>query len=351
MSISDIVAPETPAGGPSITVCVPVYNVEQYLEECLDSIFSQDYMNFDVVMVDDGSSDRSGAICDEYVERYPQRALVIHKGNEGSLLARHDGYIRATGQYVMCVDADDLLVPDALGTVAAAAGKTGADVVRFGFTRTRGDVDISVGTDCLQRCQPEEKSAMLRLLCRSTSGSENPMWFKAVRRECVGVDIDLASFQGLSFAEDFLQTIIVYDRANTFCTLDARLYYYRPGTGITRSYNQHFYRDVCRCLDEAESYALRWERDYACDGLLAGLAACRLDSAAQYAEWLASRGDTSGLDALRASEDFIRCIDIKESSELLRLDRRFVLAALKKGIYSLVAAVAKIRKIKKSKRL
>lgn len=345
MRVRDAAALTAPKEGPSITVCVPVYNVEQYLRECLDSIFSQDYTNFEVIMVDDGSTDGSGAICDEYADHHPHKALVVHKANEGLLLARREGFARATGQYVMCVDSDDVLAPGALGAVAAAVAETGADVVRFGFTRKRGDIPPSIGALRLQVCPAKEKPAMLRLLCRSTSGSENPMWFKAVRRTCVGVDLDFSAFRGLTFAEDFLQTLVVYDRADSFCFLDACLYFYRPGTGITCAYSEHFYHDVVQCLDVAESYAQRWEQDYACDGLMAGLAACRLDSAAQYAEWLASKGDKEGLDALRLSEDFMRCSDIAETGKLLRLDRRFVLAVLRLRMYSLVAAVAKARAI------
>ena len=128
-----------PSSGVTITVCVPVYNVERYLCECLDSIFSQNYADFDVVLVDDGSTDSSGAICDEYAARYPQQALVFHKDNEGLLLARRDGFALAAGDYVMCVDSDDALVPGALALVAATAAKTSADVVRFGFTREESE--------------------------------------------------------------------------------------------------------------------------------------------------------------------------------------------------------------------
>lgn len=338
-----IVAPDS---GVSITVCVPVYNVVRYLRECLDSIFSQDYANFDVIIVDDGSSDGSGAICDEYVARYPQQASVIHKDNGGLLLARRDGFARAAGDYVMCVDSDDALVPEALSAVAAAVAEVGADVVRFGFTREKAEVVPTASSASLKFYSAEEKPAMLRALCRSTSGSENPMWFKAIRHECVGAEVDFTSFKGLTFAEDFLQTLTVYDRARTFCFLDTSLYYYRPGSGITRAYDPHFYRDVCRCLDEAEDFACRWEREYGCNELMSGLAACRLDSGAQYAEWMALRGDTVGLDDLLASRDFARCLQMPDTGELLRFDRRLVLCALRRRAFPIIAGIAKARAAK-----
>lgn len=349
MPIRYSIALDAPAYGPSITVCVPVYNVEPYLRECLDSIFSQDYPCFDVVIIDDGSTDGSGAICDEYAANNLQRAFVVHKDNEGPLLARRDGFERAAGQYVMCVDSDDVLLPGALAAVAAAVDKTGADVVRFGFTREMGEAEPK-HADSTSSCEffpAKEKSAMLRSICCNTSGSENPMCFKAVRRECTGTDVDFSAFRGLTFAEDFLQTLTVYDRAETFCFLDAALYYYRPGSGITRAYNPHFYRDVCRCLDVAEGFARRWEADYSCDGLMDGLAACRLDSGAQYAEWMASQGDRSGLDELRSSDGFVRCSSLPGADEFLRFDRRVVVDALKHRRYSRIAVVAKARALRK----
>lgn len=332
---------------PSITVCVPVYNVERYLRECLDSIIEQDYSRFDIVLVDDGSSDGSGAICDQYASKYSDRVRVIHKVNEGPLLARRDAVALATGDYVMCIDSDDMLMPGALAVVAEAIGATGADVVKFGLTRDKdARPEQSAALPVGARCVAEEKSEKLRALCCSTAGAENSMCSKAVRRACIGADVDFAEFGGIKFAEDFLQTVVVYDRAETFCSVDAPLYYYRPGVGVTRAYNPRFYSDVCRCLTFAENYAAQWEREYKCDGLLAGLAACRLDSASQYAEWLASRGDKAGLGALRSSEDFARCATAPGADELLRFDRRLVVGALKRGLYPLIAAVAKAREIK-----
>lgn len=338
---------DAPKCGPSITVCVPVYNVERYLRECLDSIFSQDYSRFDVVLVDDGSTDGSAAICDEYATKNKQRAFVVHKDNEGPLLARCDGFARAAGQYVMCVDSDDMLLPGALSAVAAAIDKTEADVVRFGYTCETSAVRIADGPVICELYPAEEKSAMLRAICCTTSGVENPMWLKAVRRECVGADVDFSGFKGLTFAEDFLQTLTVYDHAKTFCFLDAILYYYRPGSGITRAYSPHFYRDACRCLDVAEGFARRWEAEYSCDGLMEGLAACRLDSGAQYAEWMVSQGDWAGLDELRASEDFERCSSLPGTGKFLRFDRRIVIDALKREKYPRIAAVAKARAVRK----
>ncbi len=327
----------------SITVTVPVYNAKKYLHECLDSIFSQDYRFFNVVMVDDGSTDGSGAICDGYARRYSQRATVIHKDNEGPLLARCEGFNHSSGEYVMCVDADDVLYPGAIAAVASAIEFTQADIVHFRASRKEFEIAPVEGDLIFDYYGEEEKSTMLRTLCCAAGGSANSMCFKAIRRECSGFDIDFSAFRGLTFAEDFLHTLAVYDRAQTICNLNAVLYFYRPASGGTRSYRSNYYRDACCCLDIAENYARRWERDYGCHGLLAGLAACRLDAAAKYAEWLAAHNDASGLAALRTSSDFVRCAKTAGSQRHLRCDRRFSVWAISHGIVAPLRLLSWIR--------
>lgn len=96
---------------PLVSIIVPVYNVEKYLRQCVESICSQSYKNIEVILVDDGSNDESPRICDEYMKK-DKRIHVIHKRKEGVLSARDDGIKKATGEYVQFVDSDDWLAPD-----------------------------------------------------------------------------------------------------------------------------------------------------------------------------------------------------------------------------------------------
>ena len=91
-----------------ISIIVPVYKVEKYLHRCIDSILTQTYQNIEVILVDDGSPDDCGRICDQYAEQ-DARIKVIHKHNEGVSMARNDGMRMASGQYLVFVDADDYL--------------------------------------------------------------------------------------------------------------------------------------------------------------------------------------------------------------------------------------------------
>lgn len=96
---------------PTVSIIVPVYNMEQYLERCVDSILSQTYKDFEIILVDDGSTDNSGIICDDYAEK-DQRIKVIHKKNGGISSARNAGIKLSKGQWLLFIDSDDCVKPD-----------------------------------------------------------------------------------------------------------------------------------------------------------------------------------------------------------------------------------------------
>lgn len=123
-----------------LSVIVPVYNVEQYLPRCMDSILAQTYPNLEIILVDDGARDASGKICDDYAARDP-RIRVIHKENGGLSSARNAGLDAARGEYLAFVDSDDWIEPEAYETMLALARKYGAKLVCGG----RYDVDGKTG--------------------------------------------------------------------------------------------------------------------------------------------------------------------------------------------------------------
>lgn len=111
------------------SVIVPVYKVEAYLPKCVESILSQDFGDFEVILVDDGSPDRCPAICDAYAER-DGRVRVIHQANKGVSAARNNGLFAARGEYIVFVDSDDILCGKALGGIFASVSENGdADIV------------------------------------------------------------------------------------------------------------------------------------------------------------------------------------------------------------------------------
>lgn len=117
---------------PSISLILPIYNVEPYLRKCLDSILEQDYDSYEVLMVDDGSPDNCPPICDEYAAR-DNRFRVFHKTNGGVSSARNVGLDNATGDWIWYVDPDDWIKPHSLSLLAEAISKGSSDLVFFGL--------------------------------------------------------------------------------------------------------------------------------------------------------------------------------------------------------------------------
>lgn len=115
-----------------VSIIVPIYNMEAYLRQCLDSLYAQVDDTMEVILVNDGSTDTSSAICQEYASRYPD-TIYINKTNGGLADARNAGVEKATGKYVYFIDSDDWLAPDAIRTLYDFAEKNDCEVVQGGF--------------------------------------------------------------------------------------------------------------------------------------------------------------------------------------------------------------------------
>lgn len=127
-----------------ISVIIPVYNVEKYIAACIDSILSQTYKNVEIVIVDDGSTDDTGLICDKYAKEY-QCIRVVHQNNAGVALARNKGLDIFNGEWVFFVDGDDRILPNALQLAHKYALETGCKVVDFNYTRIFNGKAINKG--------------------------------------------------------------------------------------------------------------------------------------------------------------------------------------------------------------
>ena len=114
------------------SIIIPVYNVELYLKECIDSLLNQTYKNIEILIVDDGSTDNSGKICDSYC-RDP-RVTVFHQSNAGVSVARNFALDQANGEYVFFVDPDDFVEPDFISCSIASLEEKNADLVIFSHT-------------------------------------------------------------------------------------------------------------------------------------------------------------------------------------------------------------------------
>ncbi|MCD8189810.1 MAG: glycosyltransferase [Clostridiales bacterium] len=163
------------------SIVIPVFQAERYLEDCLDSIRGQTERDWELLLVDDGSTDRSPQICDRY-QAMDSRIHVLHKENEGPLPARLKGYALCRGEYVVSVDADDRLDREALSVFRTALQAEDADVLIFNYKR----VD-EAGVKCLSQSDLQDgvydASGLEELVCLLLEKKMlNPVWSKVMRR-------------------------------------------------------------------------------------------------------------------------------------------------------------------------
>ena len=213
------------------SVIVPIYNVAQFLPQCIGSILGQTYTNFELILVDDGSTDTSGKICDEYASK-DKRIIVIHKPNGGLVSARQAGTQIAKGEYIVPVDGDDWSNSALLATLATAISQHNADIICYAALRTSSSTTEGVKVGWNLRPQLYNKTQInteiLLNLIRNPKGyylSPN-VWGKAFKRDLY-VPCQMAVNPQITIGEDACVTYPAVVRAQTLVVLPQVLYYYR----------------------------------------------------------------------------------------------------------------------------
>lgn len=123
-----------------ISVIIPVYNVEKYLRRCVDSILNQTISNYEIILVDDGATDTSGLICDEYAKKYHNKIRVYHKKNGGLSDARNYGIVHASGTLITFIDSDDYISQYYLQVLYSKLKEVGANIACCDYLRTSENV-------------------------------------------------------------------------------------------------------------------------------------------------------------------------------------------------------------------
>lgn len=193
---------------PLVSVIVPVYNISGYIERCLKSVCGQSYENLEIVVVDDGSTDESGKICDEFAAK-DKRVKVYHKKNGGLSDARNFGIKKARGEFVALVDGDDFVQKDYVRNMVKVASED-VDIVVCGFDKTIPDSMTMSGRD-----------AAVRLLTRQDN-LEIVAWNKLYRREL----FDEIQYPNGEKHEDSLTTYKLLAAARVIKYIPESLYYY-----------------------------------------------------------------------------------------------------------------------------
>ena len=208
---------------PTVSMIIPVYNAEKSLARCVDSILNQEYRDFELLLMDDGSKDQSGAICDAYAQA-DARVVVVHKENSGVSDTRNQGIERAQGTYLQFVDSDDWLTPDATKLMVRAAEESGCDMVIADFYRVAGEMVSRKGDIDADHVIGREEFASFMM--------ENPadyyygvLWNKLYRRDIINAH-QIRMDANISWCEDFMFNLEYVRYASSFYALRTPVYYY-----------------------------------------------------------------------------------------------------------------------------
>ena len=213
-----------------VSVIIPAYNAEKYIAFCLDTVTAQTYRNLEIIVVDDGSKDSTGKICDEYAEK-DSRIKVIHQDNKGVAQTRNVGLDNASGEYFAFIDSDDYIGAGMLRTLAGAIDRFHCDVIDFGFAV---DTDGTI-TKRLVDDLPHDRTFTLAELPQLLLTQPNA-WSRCWKRSLF-LDTGIR-YPSRVWYEDIRTTTKLFAAAGSICAVPDVFYYYvvREGS-ITRNPN------------------------------------------------------------------------------------------------------------------
>lgn len=219
---------------PIVSVVIPVYNAERYLNECLDSLLNQTLKDIEIICVDDGSKDNSLDILKEYAMK-DNRIKVVSQANQGAGLARNAGVELATGKYLSILDADDFFAPDMLLHTVRKAEEDQSEIVVFGawnysdVTHATSPLKAVLRTDLVNVKSPFSKREFPKYILNFTLGCA---WNKLFLRSFV-MDNKLR-FQAVRLADDIYFTMLALVKAERISILDEKLLYYRMANPLSQ---------------------------------------------------------------------------------------------------------------------
>lgn len=252
---------------PLVTVVLPIYKVEKYLDRCINSVVNQSYKNLEILLIDDGSPDNCPQICDEWALK-DKRIRVIHKQNEGLGMARNTGIDNATGEYICFFDSDDYIALNTIELALSVADINKSEIVTFGLSsvNSKGEVTskfipcsekkIFSGDEVIKEFLPEliapnpHKKGTTRFYLSSCVFMYSMKLIKTSNWRFVS-ERDIIS-------EDVYSLLALFGNVKSVAVLPEALYYYRyNGNSLSRSYMpdrykkiKHFYFECLKLCDE-----------------------------------------------------------------------------------------------------
>ena len=233
-----------------VSIIIPVYKAETHIRQCLDSVLAQTYSNIEAIVVNDGSPDNCGAICNEYAER-DSRIKVIHQQNGGVSVARQSGIIHATGKYSIHVDPDDWVEANMIEELVTKAETDNVDMVICDFY---SESKSSISYACQNPGEDLSADAVLRkILFQQLHGS---CWNKLIKRSCIeGIDF---SPKDLCILEDELYNIRILARNLKVSYLPKAFYHYREDNehSLCNTLSDRSFASKIKAVREIESFCI-----------------------------------------------------------------------------------------------
>ena len=236
---------------PKLSIIVPVYNVENYLSQCIDSILNQTLTDFELILIDDGSSDNSPRICDKYAKK-DDRILVIHQENTGVSAARNAGMDVARGEYIGFVDSDDWIESDMYEVMLNIAEKKSLDIVICGIKEVRGNViNVRENSNYEDIILFPSNDDLLSDVFARPSKNLGVIWNKIFRKDIVK---NIRFPSNITVCEDLVFLVHLYVRNLKSAVLSQKFYFHRfrldSVTGgrtpklEKRAFEKYIFRDV-----------------------------------------------------------------------------------------------------------
>lgn len=241
------------------SVLIPLYNAEKYIGACINSVLCQTCDDYEIVIVDDGSTDSSALIADEYQKKHPDSIRVLHRDNIGVLLTRRKLLQEAKGDYIVWIDSDDLIKLELLSDLRDEISANNPDIIVFNYEEldNPNKVSHSLNADDKHIFEDKEKELVYKKMLLGRGMNE--LYTKCIRREIIDIDADYTQYKHVKMGDDLFCLIPIFDAAQKIEYLNRSYYKYRVvSTSITHTQDYLRYYSYRTIFERESVYAKKW---------------------------------------------------------------------------------------------
>lgn len=334
------------------SVIVPVYNVEFYLDKCIQSIVTQVQCieeNCEIILIDDGSTDSSGKKCDMYALKFPNLIKVFHNPNRGLLYTRRFGYRKSCGDYIINCDSDDFIEPEMFTKISNIIEKYNRpDVIIFNYNRYDGS-NKRKSLENLFTSNYDCTVAKLDIFKEFLTGNKVvSLWSKIYKRTCLDINNNYENFGKLNTGEDTLQSIEIYTNAKTFVYLNEALYNYRSESGMTCKFDKDYYITFRKIIEEIYKKKEEWNISNF-DKLISTKVlqiVGRSITQSRYNKWITSKEHIDYLKFIEEDTIFREnIVYLYKNKKILQFDHYILLMLLRKRFFICIVLLLRIKNI------